>query len=390
MSASAASAPVASIASPQERYLAGVAAREWNDDPAQRAVLASFERLWQELAQRRPASIWQRLRKPASVRGIYLWGSVGRGKTFLCDLFYAALPLPEYLDHANAVDRAASSSVRVPGKWRIHFHRFMQDIHASLGRLEGHSDPLVDVARCIAADVRVLVLDEFFVGDIGDAMILGNLLDALFDQGVVLVATSNSAPSRLYAGGLQRERFLPAIALIERHCEVIDLASSNDWRLRALKQAPVFYTPPGAEAERRMQMMFNRVAQGVAQRDVELNVNDRPIAVRCIIDGAIWFDFSALCEGPRAVADYIELARAYHTIAISNIPEFTPQTEDAARRFVELVDELYDRGVNLIASAAVPIVELYDGERLRAEFSRTESRLIEMQSEDYLAREHRP
>ena len=220
-------------------------------------------------------------------------------------------------------------------------------------------------------------------------MILANLLRALFERGVILVTTSNTSPPELYKDGLQRERFLPAIALLERHCEIVELVSAQDWRLRALKQAPVYHTPAGAEAERRLLATFHRVARGAARHDVTLDLNERPIAVRREADGAIWFDFDALCEGPRAVADYIELARAYHTILVSNVPEFTPQTDDAARRFIELVDEVYDRGVNLVLSAAVPIVELYDGERLRAEFARTESRLIEMQSEDYLAREHR-
>ena len=377
--------------SPQRRYSAGVEAGDWQDDPAQRAVLAVFDRLWSELGQLGSPTLWQRLRKLDAPRGIYLWGRVGRGKTFLCDLFYAALPLPVCARQPLAGTTShRGQDARTPGKWRIHFHRFMQDVHAELRTLEGRSDPLVDVAARIAADIRVLVLDEFFVGDIGDAMILGNLLRALFARGVVLVTTSNTEPSQLYRDGLQRERFLPAIALIERHCEVVELASPHDWRLRALKQAPVYYTPPGNEAERKMQAMFSRVAPGPVRKDFHLAVNDRALAVRCAADGAIWFDFGVLCEGPRGVADYIELARAYHTIAISSIPEFTPQIEDAARRFIELIDELYDRGVKLIASAAAPIVELYDGERLRAEFSRTESRLIEMQSEDYLAREHRP
>lgn len=375
--------------SPQQRYSAGVNAGEWQDDSAQRVVLAAFERLWHELAALQAPTLWQRLRKPEPPRGIYLWGRVGRGKTFLCDLFYAALPMPEWSDAVATAPRRRNK-VAAPGKRRIHFHRFMQEVHAELRTLQGRSNPLVEVAARIAAELRVLVLDEFFVGDIGDAMILGNLLRALFAQGVVLVTTSNTAPSQLYRDGLQRERFLPAIALIERHCEVIDLASPRDWRLRALKQAPVYYTPPGREAERKMQAMISCVAPGPVRKDFQLVVNDRALAVRCAVDGAIWFDFDALCDGPRGVADYIELARAYHTIVISNIPEFTPQTEDAARRFIELIDELYDRGVKLIASAACPIVELYDGARLRAEFSRTESRLIEMQSEDYLAREHCP
>ena len=357
--------------SPSERYRDGVAAGEWQDDPAQRSALVALDRLWSEFVARPPPSFWQRLRgRVEAPRGIYLWGPVGRGKTFLCDLFHDALP--------------------AEAKRRVHFHRFMQDVHAELRTLERRADPLDEVAARIADKARVLVLDEFFVGDIGDAMILGNLLRALFARGVVLVTTSNTAPAELYKDGLQRERFLPAIALIGAHCEIVPLDSPHDWRLRALKQAPVYYTPPGAEAERAMRAIFNRVAHGAPRHDVELQVNDRPIPARLEADGAVWFDFAALCEGPRGVADYIELARAYHTILVSNVPEFTPLTEDAARRFIELVDELYDRGVNLVVSAATPAVDLYDGERLRAQFARTESRLIEMQSEDYLAREHRP
>ena len=358
--------------SPGVRYQAGVSTGEWQDDPAQRAVLPEFDRLWRELDDVRAPSLWQRLLGQSATvpRGLYLWGRVGRGKTFLTELLCEALATPR---------------VR-----RVHFHRFMQDVHAQQRVLGELRDPLDQVAEHIAHDTRMLVLDEFHVGDIGDAMILGNLLRGLFARGVVLVTTSNTPPRELYRDGLQRERFLPAIALIEQHCEVVELVSAQDWRLRALKQAPVFHTPAGAEAERRLLATFNRAARGEARHDFMLPLNGRDVPVRREADGVIWFDFGALCEGPRAVADYIELARAYHTLLVSNVPEFTPQTEDAARRFIELVDEVYDRGVKLVLSAALPIVELYDGERLRAEFARTESRLIEMQSEDYLAREHRP
>jgi cell division protein ZapE len=353
---------------PGERYAAGVSAGMWQDDPAQRAALAAFDRLWHDLDA--APSPWQRLfGRVRAPRGIYLWGPVGRGKTFLSELFCASAPTPR--------------------KRRVHFHHFMQEVHARLRALEGRPDPLLEVAAAIAAETRLLVLDEFFVGDIGDAMILGRLLQSLFGRDVVLVATSNTPPRDLYRGGLQRERFLPAIALIEQHCEMVELASTRDWRLRALKQAPLYLTPPGADADRAMQAILARVAQGEARRDFELVLNGRPVEVRREQDGAIWFAFESLCEGPRGVADYIELATAYHTLLVSGVPQFTPQTEDAARRFIELVDEVYDRGVKLVLSAAAPIVELYDGERLRAEFARTESRLIEMQSEDYLARAHR-
>ncbi|MBN8481066.1 MAG: AFG1 family ATPase [Xanthomonadales bacterium] len=361
---------MSTIDSPSARHARGVAAGQWQADPAQDTALAAFDRLHRELATHAPPGLWQRLRgvRPEAPRGIYLWGSVGRGKTFLMDLFFEALPTPR--------------------KQRVHFHRFMQGIHAELRALAGREDPLVDVAARIAAEARVLCLDEFFVLDIGDAMILGNLLRALFAEGVVLVTTSNTAPSNLYRDGLQRERFVPAIALIERHCEVVELVSSIDWRLRALRQAPVYHAPPDANAERAMLATFRRVAGGNGRDAFRMRLNDREVDVRREADGVIWFDFAALCEGPRGVADYIELARSYHTILVSGVPQFTPQTEGAAQRFVEFVDEAYDRGVNLVLSAAVPIVDLYDGQRLRAVFARTESRLIEMHSEEYLARAH--
>lgn len=356
--------------SPSSRYRNGVADGQWQADDAQQPALIAFDRLYDELAAAQPATLWQRLRgqQPKPPQGIYLWGSVGRGKTFLMDLFHSSLP--------------AGSGLRV------HFHRFMQDIHAELRTLSGHSDPLDGIAARIAGEARVLCLDEFFVLDIGDAMILGNLLKGLFARNVVLVTTSNTAPENLYRDGLQRDRFLPAIALIEQHCDIVELVSATDWRLRALRQAPVYHCPPDSAADRAMLATFHRVARGAERADFTLLLNERKVSVRRETHGAIWFDFAAICEGPRGVADYIELARSYHTLLISGVPQFSPQTEDAARRFVELVDEVYDRGVKLVLSAATPIVDLYDGVRLRAVFARTESRLIEMQSEDYLARPH--
>lgn len=357
----------AAAGGPLERYRDGVARGDWQDDPAQYGALAALQRVWAELAAAPPRWPWQRAAAP---RGVYLWGRVGRGKTFLCDLFF--------------------QSVAEPRRQRVHFHRFMQAVQAELRTLQGRRDPLQEVAARLAREVRLLVLDEFFVSDIGDAMILGNLLEALFARGVVLVTTSNTPPAELYRDGLQRERFLPAIALLRRHCQVVELASDHDWRLRALRQAPVYFTPVGADAERRLGEVFRRMAHGDVQEHHGLALNGREVRVRRSADGVIWFAFADLCEGPRGVADYIELARSFRTLIISSVPQFTPLTDDAARRFIELVDEAYDRGVKLVLSAAVPIVELYDGDRLRAEFARTESRLIEMQSEEYLAREHRP
>ena len=362
---------------PSARYAEGVAAHRWESDPTQLALLPEFDRMHAALCAE-PATesgMFGRLKSllgnepPEAVPGLYLWGPVGRGKTFLMDLFAASLP------HGVVLRR--------------HFHRFMGEVHASLRDLGDRQSPLVEVATGIAARCRVLCLDEFLVNDIGDAMILANLLQALFERSVSLVTTSNTAPANLYQDGLQRARFLPAIALIEERCHVTELASSRDWRLRALTQAPVYLTPPGAESHRMLERIFASQASDTTEQDGTLHINDRDIPFQKRAGNILWFEFAALCEGPRAVADYIALAKAGPTIIIANVPQFTVYTEDAARRFVQLVDEFYDRHVKLVLSAAAPITELYDGERLRAEFGRTESRLIEMQSEEYLALEHR-
>lgn len=364
---------------PSARYLEGVAAHRWESDPTQLALLPEFDRMHAALCAE-PSNgngngLFDRLKSllgndpPEAVPGLYLWGTVGRGKTFLMDLFVASLP------HGVALRR--------------HFHRFMGEVHESLRAFGERQSPLVEVAAEIAGRCRVLCLDEFLVNDIGDAMILSNLLDALFARGVSLVTTSNTAPANLYKDGLQRARFLPAIALIERRCHVVEMASSRDWRLRALTQAPVYLTPPGAEAHRALERIFASQASGNVLQDGVLHVNSRDIPFHKRADNILWFDFAALCEGPRAVADYIALAKAGPAIIVSNVPQFTIYSEDAAKRFVQLVDEFYDRHVKLVLSAAAPITELYDGERLRAEFGRTESRLIEMQSEEYLALPHR-
>jgi cell division protein ZapE len=362
---------------PSARYQEGVAAHRWESDPTQLALLPEFDSMHAALCVQPETNngLFGRLKsllgndQPEAVPGLYLWGTVGRGKTFLMDLFVASLP------HGIALRR--------------HYHRFMGEVHESLRALGERQNPLVEVAAGLAARCRVLCLDEFLVNDIGDAMILANLLDALFARGVILVTTSNTAPANLYKDGLQRARFLPAIALIEQHCHVVEMASSHDWRLRALAQAPVYLTPPGAEAERALGRILSNQASGAIQQDGSLQINGRDIPFRKRADNILWFDFDALCEGPRAVADYIALAKAGPAIIISNVPQFTLYSEDAAKRFVQLVDEFYDRHVKLVLSAAAPITELYDGERLRAEFGRTESRLIEMQSKDYLALEHR-
>lgn len=366
------------LLAPSARYEEGVAAHRWESDPTQLALLPEFDRMHAALCAE-PATgsgLFGRLKSllgddpPEAVPGLYLWGTVGRGKTFLMDLFAASLP------HGVVLRR--------------HFHRFMGEVHARLRELGERQNPLVEVAAGIAARCRVLCLDEFLVNDIGDAMILSNLLDALFEHGVSLVTTSNTAPKDLYRDGLQRARFLPAIALIEQRCHVVEMASSRDWRLRALTHAPVYLTPPGVESHRALERIFTSQASEPVEVDGTLPINGRDITFHKRAPNVLWFDFAALCEGPRAVADYIALAKAGPTIIIANVPQFTIYSEDAARRFVQLVDEFYDRRVKLVLTAAAPITELYDGERLRAEFGRTESRLIEMQSEEYLALPHLP
>jgi cell division protein ZapE len=359
---------------PGVAYARGVAAGRWQHDAAQERVLLELDRIHDELVKVADAGVFSRLARhfgrSDSIRGLYLWGGVGRGKTFLVDLFFEQLPLE--------------------AKRRVHFHRFMGEVHAHIRELGERSDPLEEIAAGYAARTRLLCLDEFFVSDIGDAMILGRLLDALFARGVVLVTTSNTAPENLYPDGLQRARFLPAIALLQRHCAVRQMQSPTDYRLRSLTQAPTYHHPLGAAAEAAIEGFYERLTADTVRDGEPLLVNGRAIATVDSAEGVAWFEFAALCEGPRAVADYIEIARDFHTILVAGVPHFDALNEDAALRFVHLVDELYDRNVNLILSAAAPPGGLYRGRRHAHAFNRTESRLIEMQSETYLAREHRP
>lgn len=303
------------------------------------------------------------------VGGLYFWGGVGRGKTYLMDVFYDALPFAE--------------------KKRTHFHRFMRHVHQELKTVDGQKDPLLLVADRFAEQTRVLCFDEFFVSDITDAMILGGLMEALFARGVTLVATSNIVPDGLYKDGLQRSRFLPAIDLIKQHTVTVNVDGGVDYRLRVLERAELYHCPLDYEADISLRRSFDSLAPEIGQADLEIEIEGRGIPVRWVADDVAWFDFLALCDGPRSQNDYIELAREYHAILISNVPLFD-DSDDQARRFINLVDEFYDRNVKLVLSAAVPLNELYQGGRLGFEFERTQSRLLEMQSHDYLAREHKP
>ena len=267
----------------------------------------------------------------------------------------------------------------------------MQDVHARLRRHRSRPSPLDRVAADVAAKARILCIDELAVSDVADAMILGSLFEALFKRGVTLVATSNLPPSELYRGGLQRERFLPAIALIEKHCRVMPLDAGVDYRLRQLERATLWFGPAVADADVRMDAAFGCLADGGGARNVKVQVEGRPVRARREAEDVVWFDFRELCEGPRSAADYIEIARCYHAVFLSDVPVLEAIADDAARRFVTLVDELYDRGVKLVISAAADDPEaLYRGERLAFEFRRTASRLHEMQGHRYLAKPHRP
>jgi cell division protein ZapE len=365
---------------PLELYQRRLAAGEITPDSSQTVVMAALQHLYDDLvgapaagALRRRTARWAR-RRIAAPRGLYLWGGVGRGKTFMLDLFYSSLPFHD--------------------KQRKHFHRFMASVHEHLKSLRERENPLDAVADRIADETRVICFDEFAVSDIADAMILGTLLSALFMRGVALAATSNIAPEDLYRDGLQRQRFLPAIALLKKHTEVMHVAGTTDYRLRVLERADVYvaaWEPMSAcSADDRLSEFFSAIAPDEGDHGGAIDVLGRRIEYRRAADGVIWFDFAQICDGPRSQDDYIELSRLYQTVLVSNVPRFDATLENQARRFIALVDEFYDRRVKLIVSAAVPVAELYRGNRLRQEFLRTRSRLTEMQSHDYLAIAHRP
>ncbi|KAF1715626.1 cell division protein ZapE [Pseudoxanthomonas yeongjuensis] len=358
-------------ATPSQAYAQGAARGDWQDDPAQYVALRELDRIHLALIEtaetgwREKLSFWK---KPEPVRGLYLWGGVGRGKTFLVDLFYDGLPIQQ--------------------KYRTHFHRFMRGVHERLREHAGQSDPLAKIAEEWRDELRVLVLDEFFVTDIGDAMLLGRLLERMFAEGVTLVTTSNTAPQNLYKDGLQRESFLPAIALLQQHCATVHAEGEEDYRLRALTRSPVYRTPLDAASDGWLGERWGELS-GLAEKRGNIEIESRRIPVRARGKSIVWFDFAALCDGPRGTSDYIEVAREFNTVLLGGIPAFDRNNEDAARRFVNLVDELYDRHVNLVCTATTLPTELYSGTRLQGAFERTASRLIEMQSAEYLASQHK-
>lgn len=358
------------MATPSGLYQQDVEQCLIKSDPAQVAAMAHLDRLYHEITDMASVPWYKRWQRREAPKGLYLWGGVGTGKTLVMDFFHRTLP--------GGV------------AWRVHFHRFMLWVHQ---RRKAHGDrqnPLDLVAADISARHRVLCLDEFAVTDITDAMILYGLLKSLFAERVVLVTTSNIPTAELYRKGLQRDRFLPAITLLQENTQELHVDGGNDYRMAFLQQDSIYHTPLNEETEVEISEAFEHLA-GVHERSkASIELAGREVPVVATGSGVAWFEFAVLCEGNRSKLDYIEIARRFHTVILANVPVLDNEKNDPARRFMELIDELYDRGVNLILSAATEPDTLYTGNRLAEPFRRTVSRLHEMSSTDYLARPHLP
>ena len=368
--------------SPLEQYNRDLTRDDFQYDESQENAVKCLQRLYDDF-QNKPIPVkgfkkvlnrWTRVLskpEPKPIQGLYFWGGVGRGKTYLVDTFFDSLPFEN--------------------KMRVHFHRFMHRVHEELQSLVGQSDPLKIIAKRFADETCIICFDEFFVSDITDAMILGSLFEELFSHNVTLVATSNIIPDDLYRNGLQRERFMPAIRLINEHTDVVNVDSGVDYRLRTLQQAEIYHYPLDQKASENLTQYFNQLAVSAGKLNVEIEINNRQLpCVAVSDDGVIHFEFSTLCETARSQNDYMEISRFYHTVLMSNVTQMHAESDDATRRFIALVDEFYERNVKLIISAATPLEDLYSGGRLSFEFKRCLSRLQEMQSHDYLGLEHLP
>ena len=350
----------------REVFDAHLAARGYHADASQLAALGRLQRLdedWRAYKAQRSNALKKLLARPPAPRGVYLWGGVGRGKSFLMDAFFDAVP--------------------VLRKTRLHFHEFMRGVHRELDAVKGTPDPLDEVARRISKRHRLVCFDEFHVSDIADAMILHRLLSKLFELNVGLVMTSNYAPDDLYPDGLHRDRLLPAIALLKERLDVVHVDAGIDYRLRAMERIAAYLTPWGADAEAKLAEAFGRLAE-VDDEDPSLDIEARRIRARRRAGGVVWFDFAVLCGGPRSHADYLEIAARFHTLLLSNVPRLSAGQASEARRFTWLVDVLYDHRIKLVASAEAAPAELYTAGVLSNEFARTASRLVEMQSREYL------
>ncbi len=355
----------------RELYLATLADKGFQADPAQMLGLEALERCelaWVQYKDRRNNALKKLLIKPALPPGVYLHGGVGRGKSFLMDCFYQAVP--------------------VQRKTRLHFHEFMREVHRQLNELRGTADPLTVLAANVAKRYRLICFDEFHVADVTDAMILHRLLEQLFAHRVSIIATSNFHPDALYPNGLHRDRILPAIALLKRELQVVNVDHGVDYRQRAMEQVKTYHHPWGAEADAALTQAFERLAES-QDEDPILHIEQRQILARRRAGSVVWFDFKTLCGGPRSQNDYLEIASRYHTVIVSDVPQMPPRLASEARRFTWLVDVFYDRRVKLLLSAEVPPESLYLEGPLAHEFPRTVSRLTEMQGAEYMAMERR-
>lgn len=350
---------------PIEYYQAQIKAAVISEDEHQTKALAILNEVHLNLVKEshRRRGFLAKFRAPKLVSGAYLWGGVGIGKTFLMDCFYTTIPFKE--------------------KMRMHFYQFMQFVHQQLKVHQGESDPLQVIARELSQKTMLLCFDELFVSDITDAMLLGRLFKALFMQGVCLVATSNTKPDDLYKNGLQRKQFLPAIALIKRHTTVLHMPTTIDYRLRHLKDAGVFYTPDDEVSLGKMEKTFTLLANGDAITHEPLEIAGREITVCKRTDKIVWFDFNVICAVPRSQQDYLAIAKQFNTVFISHIPVIPADAKDRICLFISLIDVLYDAKVRLVFSAAEPVEQIYSRGYMISEYTRTHSRLLEMQSDDY-------
>lgn len=363
---------------PWQKYQLDLEQDDFLPDAAQENAVKELQRLYDELTQPKQKKTWRvklssafgkGMKKPTT-QGIYFWGVVGRGKTYLVDTFYDCLPGKR--------------------KMRVHFHRFMHRVHSEMQQLAGKSDPLKIVAKRFADETDIICFDEFFVSDITDAMILGTLMEELFSHGIVLVATSNIEPEGLYRNGLQRARFLPAIDLINQNTRIVNVDSGVDYRLRTLEQAEIYHFPLDDMANKNLHQYFGQLAPESCEYDTRLEIAGRDVEAIRNADGVVMFGFDVLCGGPRSQTDYMEISRCYHSVLLANVTQMGRQIDDIDRRFIAMVDEFYERNVKLIISAEVAIEELYTEGQLSFEFKRCISRLKEMQSHEYLAKQHLP
>lgn len=359
------------IQSPAVRYAQAISSGQFMPDDAQAEAVHELNRVWEELIQRYKASkkAFRRFRRQTPPKGVYMWGGVGRGKTWLMDQFYDSVPFRR--------------------KMRMHFHHFMQFVHKELNRNSGKQNPLDIVADQIYKDAVVICFDEFFVSNVTDAMIISDLFQKLFTRGITLIATSNIAPDGLYKNGIHRDRFIPTIEMVKQNCRILNVDAGVDYRLRVLKQAQLFKSPLSDEHQLWMSQRFAALTMTQTVSAEPIIINQRVVETLGHTEDVLWCEFKELCMKPRSPADFIEISNIYNTVLVSNVPNLDDVLSEGTRRFIYLVDEFYDRGVKLLLTSEASIIEIYSGEKLAFEIERTRSRLLEMQSDEYLQSEHR-